>query len=118
LVFFIAETSPSGSLSRSSHDVEVNPIDESVLVDRPGVSGAPAQRVAVGLAGSSDVLPDDRRERDELDGVDLNLTRADPVAAALPDLRPLPQSDRERDVLARTSLRRTRLNSTLRDASW
>jgi len=56
------------------------------------------QPLAVGLARSSDVLTADRRERDELDGVDLDLTGADTVAAALLDPRPLPQSDRERDV--------------------
>ena len=48
--------------------------------------GALAQRLAIGLARSSDVLPSDRRERDKLDGVDLDLTGADPVAAALLDL--------------------------------
>lgn len=60
--------------------------------------GAVAQRLAVGLPRSSDVLPGDRRERDKLDGADLDLTGADPVAAALLDPRPLPQPDRESDV--------------------
>jgi hypothetical protein len=78
--------------------VELDSIDERVLIDRPGVRGAPAQGLAVGLARSSDVLPGERSERDELDGVDLDPTRADPVAAALLNPRPLPQSDRERDV--------------------
>jgi hypothetical protein len=41
---------------------------------RPGVRGALAQRLAVGLAGSSNVRPGDRRERDKLDCVDLDLT--------------------------------------------
>ncbi len=78
--------------------MELNPIDESVIVDRAGVSGAPTQRLAVGLACSSHVRPSDCGERDELDCVDFDLTEADPVAAALPDLGPLPQPDRERDV--------------------
>ena len=60
--------------------------------------GALAQRLTVGLAGPSDVLAGDRRERDKLDGVDLDLTGPDPVAAALLDPWPLPQPDRERDV--------------------
>ncbi len=38
-----------------THGVKRNPIDERVLVDRPRVRGAPAQRLAVGLAGASDV---------------------------------------------------------------
>jgi hypothetical protein len=81
-----------------NHRMELDPVDERVLVNRTGVRGTPAQRLAVDLAGSSDVLPRDRRERDKLDRVDLNLTEADPVAAALLDPRPLPQSDRQRDV--------------------
>ena len=51
-----------------------------------------------GLAGAPDVLFSDRPKRDKLDGVDLDETGADPVAAALLDLRPLPQPDRQRDV--------------------
>jgi len=78
--------------------VKLNAINERVLLNRPGVRGAPAERLAVGLAGSSDVLPGDRCEWDKFDGVDLDLTGADPLAAALLDLRPLPQSHRERDV--------------------
>jgi hypothetical protein len=67
-------------------------------VDRFGVCGALAQYLAVRLAGFSDVLPGDRREWDELDAVDLDLTGAYLVAAALLEPGPLPQSDRERDV--------------------
>jgi hypothetical protein len=78
--------------------VELDSINERVFVDRPGVRGALAQRLAVGLAGSSDVRPGDCRERDKLDCIDLDLTEADRVAAALPDPWPLPQPDRERDV--------------------
>jgi hypothetical protein len=39
------------------HRVKLNPIYERVLVDRPGVRGAPAQRLAVRLARSSDIPP-------------------------------------------------------------
>ena len=78
--------------------MKLNAIHEGVLVYRPGVRGAPAQRLAVGLAGSPDVLPGDCRERDKLDGVHLDLTWPNPVAAALLDPWPRPQSDRERDV--------------------
>jgi hypothetical protein len=78
--------------------VELNAINERVLVDRPRMCGALAQRLAVGLAGSSDILRADRRERDKLDDIDLDLTGPGPVAAALLDPWPLPQSDGERDV--------------------
>jgi hypothetical protein len=43
--------------------VELDPVDERVLVDRPSVRGALAQRLALGLAGSSDVFSGDRREQ-------------------------------------------------------
>jgi hypothetical protein len=62
------------------------------------VRGALTPRLAVGLARPLDVRPGDRRERDELDGVDLDQTGADPVAAAQFDLRPLPQPNRQRDL--------------------
>jgi hypothetical protein len=91
------ERSPRGSAS-GAYRVELNSIDERVLVDRAGVRGALAQRLAVWLAGLSDVLRGDRRERDELDVVDLDLTGGDPVPAAPLDLRARPQPDRERDV--------------------
>jgi hypothetical protein len=81
-----------------AHRVKLNSVDERVLVDRAGVRGALAQRLAVGLAGSSDVLRGDRRERNDLDVVNLDLTGADPVATAMLDLRARPQSDRERNV--------------------
>ncbi len=78
--------------------MKLDAIDQRVLVDRPGVRGSLPQRLAIGLAGSPDVPPGDRRERDQLYGVDLDLTGADSVAAALLDPRPRPQPDRERDV--------------------
>jgi hypothetical protein len=64
--------------------MELDPVDERVLVDRPRVRGALAQGLAVGLAGEPDVRVRDRRERDELDGVDLDQTGADAVAARPP----------------------------------
>jgi hypothetical protein len=78
--------------------MELDPVDERVLVHRPSMRGALAQALAVGLTGSPDIRLGDRRERDELDGVDLDQAGADPVAAALLDLWPLPQPDRDGDV--------------------
>src|SRR4051794_8462824 len=78
--------------------MELDPVDEGLLVDRPRVRGAPAQRFAVGLAGSPDVRVGDLRERDKLDGVDFDHPEPDSVAAALLDLWPLPEADRQGDV--------------------
>src|SRR5690242_4740687 len=78
--------------------MELDPVDEGVLVDRPCGCGAVAQGLPVGLAGAPDVRLGDRREWDELDRVDLDQTGADSVAAALLDLWPFPQPDRQRDI--------------------
>jgi hypothetical protein len=106
-----------GSVTRADR-VELNEINERVLVDWPGVRGALAQRLAVGLAGSSDVLRGDRRERDKLDGIDLDLTEADPVAAALLDPWPLPQSDGERDVSPKDVVAQLAAELHAGNASW
>src|SRR3954468_11654289 len=98
--------------------MELDPVDEGVLVDRPRVRCAVAQTLAVGLAGSPDVRFGDRRERDELDGVDLDQTGADPVAAALLDLRPLPQPDRQRDVAGQDVIAQLAAELHTPDASW
>ncbi|MGO9959785.1 MAG: hypothetical protein ACLP50_28055 [Solirubrobacteraceae bacterium] len=81
--------------------------------------GTLAQRLTVVLAGSSHVLPGDRGERDKLDDVDLDLTRTEPVAAALRDAWLLPQSDRERRLgrlapLAVTVIPRSLINASRR----
>jgi hypothetical protein len=55
------------------------------------MGSALAQRLAVGLAGSPHVLPGNRRERDELDRIDFDLTGPDPVATAQLDPRLLPK---------------------------
>ena len=106
------------SQSSGRHRVELNSIDERVLVDRPGVRGALAQRLTVGLASLSDVLAGDRRERDKLDGVDLNLTGPYPVAAALLDPWPCPQPDRERDVSGQDIVAQLAAELHFRDANW
>jgi hypothetical protein len=97
--------------------VELNSIDGCVVVDRTGVRGAPAQRLAVGFARSSDVLAGDRREVDKLDRVDLDLTVADPVAAAPFDPWLLPQSHRERDVSGQNVVAQLAAELHARDAS-
>ena len=89
-----ARNSPASGL----HRMKLDEVRQRVLVDRSGVCRALTQRLAVRLADASHVLRGDRRERDELDAVDLDLTQANPVAAALLDLWPLPQPDGERDV--------------------
>ena len=101
-----------------AHRAELDPVDEGVLVYRPRVRGAVAQGLAVGLASSPDLRPGDRRERDKLDGVDLDQTWADPIAAALPDLRPLPEPDRQRDIAGEDVIAQIAAELHTPDASW
>ena len=72
---------------------------------------ASARRLPIGFAAPSDVRRRDRRERDECDGVDLDLPRGPVrIAATLLDLWPLPRRqardrgsdgpERRRDLLA------------------
>jgi hypothetical protein len=98
--------------------MELDPVDERVVINRPGVRSATAERLAVGLAGSPDVLIGDRREREKFDRVDLDLTQPDAVTAALLDLRPLPQSDRERDLSGQDFVAQLAAELHAQDASW
>jgi hypothetical protein len=78
--------------------VELDPVNERVIVDWPGVGGAAAQCLAVRLTGAADIRVGDRREGHKLDGVDLDFPEADAVATARLNPRPFPQSDRKGDV--------------------
>ena len=98
--------------------MELDPVDESVLVDGPRVSSAVAQGLAVGLTGSPHVSLRNRRERDKLDGVDLDQTGAHPIAAALLDLSPLPQPDRQRDIAGQDVITQLAAELHIPDASW
>ena len=77
--------------------MELDPIQQSVLVDWTRVCGAATKGFDVDLAGLSEVLVGDRREREQLDLVDLDRHGFAPVDAADLDLRPRPQPVRNRD---------------------
>src|SRR5580704_19028733 len=62
--------------------MELHAVEQRVVADRARVSGPAAQRLQVGLAGAAYVGRCDGGERQQLDGVDLDLCGADPVAAA------------------------------------
>jgi hypothetical protein len=97
--------------------VELDSVHERVFVYWSGVRSALAQRLAVELASSSDVLSRDRREGDKLHGVDLDLTETDPVAAARLDPSSLPQPDRKRDVSGQHVAAQLRAELHTRDVS-
>jgi len=55
------------------------------------VRGSPAEGLKIRFAGSVDVGAVDRRERDQLDGIDFDLVATDSVSSARPYLRPPPE---------------------------
>jgi hypothetical protein len=61
-----------------------------VVLNWTGLSGAAAQRLAVGFAGASDVAVVDRGERKHLDRIDLDLSGPDPIPATGLELVPAP----------------------------
>src|SRR4051794_20791299 len=98
--------------------MELDPVHERVLIDRPRMRGAVAQSLAVRLAGSPDVRFGDRSKRDKLEGIDFDQTGAHWVAAALLDLWPPPQPDRQRDVAGQDVVAQLAAELHIPDASW
>ena len=94
--------SAASSSSSTVDDVELDPVDERVVGDRPRVGGASPQRLTVGLAAPPDVGRGDGGERHELDVVDLDLARPDAVPTADLHLGACPEPERERDRRRRT----------------
>jgi hypothetical protein len=82
-------------------DVELDAVDEGVVVDRAGMSGAHTQRLSIALTRQADVLIGHRGERKNLDRVDLDGDARGLVAAAGPDLRSAPEADRHGDLAGR-----------------
>ncbi len=70
--------------------MELDPIEQRVIVDRPGVGGPAAEGLAVQLSRTGHVLGVYRREGDEVDGVDLDVDITDRVATTGLHLRSAP----------------------------
>lgn len=75
-------------------------MDKGVVADRPGVGGPVPKRLAIDLARCGNVAVGHGREGQHLDGVDLDDDTGSAVAAALLDLRPAPEPDRDSDLAA------------------
>lgn len=78
--------------------MELDAVEESVLVDWPGMRGPCSERFEVRFAGPLDIDAVDRTERDQLDRINLDVAFAHAVATSRLHLRPLPESERDRDV--------------------
>jgi hypothetical protein len=100
-------------------DVELDAVDERLAGNRAGVGGAITKRLPSAFTRASDVFGRHGRERQQLDGVDLDDDTGGRVTTANFDLRAAPESDRHGDLAAGHSLakRATKQHSpTLRRA--
>src|SRR6516225_7238847 len=86
------------ALFASAHHVELDAVHQGVVRDRSGMSGAPAQCLAVGLTGTPHVGGRNGGEGHEVHAVDLYLDTSHPVAPAHLGLAPLPEPERHGDV--------------------
>src|SRR5437868_230968 len=91
-----------------SHDVEFYAIDDGVIVDRSGMCRTSTKCLKVGLSRSGEILVCDRRERQQLNLVDLDHDRTAPVGAADLDLRPRPEPIGDSDGSVRYSIAKVR----------
>ena len=61
--------------------VELDPVEQGVVLDWAGMSGAATQGLTVGFAAAGQVLVVHRDEWHEFDGIDLDVSGADSIAA-------------------------------------
>jgi len=82
---------------RSGDRMELDPVQQRVLRDRAAMGRAAAHRLAIGFAGSPDVLVVDGAERHQFDRVHLDPAVPDPVLPADLHLRSPPPAEGHRD---------------------
>ena len=70
----------------SPHHMELHAVDEGVIVDRAGVRSPSTKGLEIGLSRPGEILVCDRRERQQLDLVDLDHHGTAPVDASDLDL--------------------------------
>lgn len=72
--------------------MELHAVEEGVIVDRAGVCSASTKGLKIGLSRPSEIVVRDRRERQQLDLVDLNHHGTAPVDASDLDLWSRPEA--------------------------
>ena len=87
----------SGLLLRR-YGVELHPVEQGVVGDRAGVGGPLAQGLHVFLATAAQVGCRNGGKGHQFYGVDLDISRADGITAADPDLGAPPQPEGDGDV--------------------
>ena len=88
--------------------MELHAVDERVIVDRARVCSASTKGLNVGLARPSKIVVGDRRERQQLDLVDLDHHGTAPVDASDLDLWSRPEAVGEGDGSVRYSIAKIR----------
>jgi hypothetical protein len=78
--------------------VKLDPVEHRVISNRSGVGGTLPKRLTVALAGGSNLLRGDRRERHEVQLVDFDLPSPHPIAPARLDLWSTPKTEGNGDV--------------------
>ncbi len=90
------------------YDVEHHAVQDGVIVDGPGVCSASAKSLDVGLSRPSKILVCDRRERQQVDLVDLDHHGTAPVDTSDLDLWSRPQAVGDGDGSVRYSTAKIR----------
>jgi len=88
----------AGHRKQLPNDMERDPKQDRLIVDRPSMGGPSSQRLPVFLSGSADVGIIDEGEGDGFDGLNLDQTITDAVPTAGLHLGSLPESERDRYV--------------------
>jgi hypothetical protein len=84
--------------------MELHAVQEGVIVDRAGLCSAPTKSLKVGLSRPCKIVVRDRRERQQIDVVDLDHHGTAPVDTSDLDLRSRPEPVRDRDAPVRHSI--------------
>jgi hypothetical protein len=74
--------------------MKLDPVDKCFIVDGTGMSGPSSKGFKICFAGTANVVLVDRGERDQIDGVHLDLTVAHTIATTGFHLRASPQPER------------------------
>ena len=80
------------------NSMKLDPVDKCFIVDGTSMSGPSSKGFKICFAGTANVVLIDGGERDQVDGVHLDLRRTDRVTASLFDLGPPPEPEGHGDA--------------------
>ena len=77
------------------NSMKLDPVDKCFIVDGTSMSGPSSKGFKICFAGTANVVLIDGGERDQVDGVHLDLTLAHTISTTRFHLRPSPQPERQ-----------------------